>query len=115
MAYRPRIPDRHNLSLMLKLNELNQQLQSKCHHIAKMVRVVNAFKYKLKLWKVNLARKSLSYFPNLKMMMSMYQVNLNTLPSISHLLTLQKEFSERFKDFSVLEPVVTVFFLILLP
>ena len=65
--------------IMLKLNELNLQLQGKDHLIAKMISAVNAFKCKLESWKVNLARKSLSYFPYLNMTMSMGEVNLNTL------------------------------------
>lgn len=71
---------------------------------------MNDIKCKLELWKVNLARKPLSYFTSLEIMMrSMDEANLNTLPFMAHFETPQKEFSERFKDFSILEPAVNIF------
>ncbi|KAK5648776.1 hypothetical protein RI129_003668 [Pyrocoelia pectoralis] len=90
---------------MEKLNSLNLELQGKDKNIAEMIRSVNSFKAKLALLISDLQIKSLVHFPHMKKMLG--NNKLNVLLFIETLQVLQKQFEERFLQFTNIQPIVS--------
>lgn len=95
-----------------KLSRLNQELQGKGKTVAQMIGCINAFKSKLDLWMQQMRNRNLQHFPNLKKirLSGIDDSEFNIELYINHLAHTKEEFSKRFKDFSLLEPVVSFMF-----
>lgn len=93
-----------------KLNDLNTKLQGMHGHIGHTISAVNAFKGQLKLLKTHLAKNSLTHFPKLKKIVENKNIESSYFTKYSKIINkLADEFSDRFIDFSKLEPVVNFF------
>lgn len=90
---------------MEKLNSFNLELQGKDKNIAEMISSVNSFKAKLALLISHLQIKSLVHFPHMKKMLGNNELNVSLF--IETLQVLQKQFEERFLQFTNIEPIVS--------